>query len=60
MGTVRSTAEFLKRIGPPLLYIRLHILADSRSGWWVAVLTTYVIEITVYLLTDTWVSRELW
>lgn len=39
---------FWAELGPPLAYIGSALLHDRGSGWWVVVLTSWVVEVWVY------------
>lgn len=60
VATMRNTAGFWNELKPPLLYIISHILTDRRSGRWLVVLTTYVIEVKVNWWSEAWDFWKLW
>lgn len=44
-------------MGPPLAYTVIEILDDPWSGWWVVVLTNWVVEVWDY---EIWEAFDTW
>lgn len=51
---------FWAELGPPLAYIGSALMADRTSGWWVVVLTNWVVEVWVYEIWEAFDTWRLW
>lgn len=51
---------FWAELGPPLAYIGSQIQRDRQSGWWVVVLTNWVVEVWAYALWEAFDTWRLW